>query len=92
MEETVRHPAYSDPSSPTNQLRGLFGSSTASYFAHPDRIAEAIFEAASQGRNFPLRLPLGSDAWGMTKTKLDEMSQDLERVKPLSFGVGNQDK
>ncbi|KAH8803475.1 hypothetical protein F5884DRAFT_683167, partial [Xylogone sp. PMI_703] len=84
MDGGARHPAYTDPSCPTNQLRVFFDMpEIKAGFAHPDRVAEIIFEASTIS-GLPLRLPIGGDAWGAIKNKVDDLQEDLERVKDLS--------
>ena len=89
MDEIARHPAYTDPTCPTNQLRALFEiPEIRASFAHPDGVAEVIWKASSMG-GLPLRLPVGGDAWGAIKSKVDEMQKDLETVRELSLSTGN---
>jgi hypothetical protein len=91
MDGIARHPAHTDPTCPTNQLRLFFGMpDIRASFAHPDRVAEVILKASSIG-DLPLRLPLGGDDWEAIKSKVDDMQKDLERVRELSLSAGNSD-
>ncbi|RFU28511.1 hypothetical protein B7463_g7826, partial [Scytalidium lignicola] len=84
IDGIARHPAYTDLSCPTNQLRVFLDTpEMKAGFAHPDRVAEIVFEASGMS-GLPLRLPVGGDAWGMIKRKVDKMQTELEKVKILS--------
>jgi hypothetical protein len=83
MDEADHHPAYTDPSCPTNQLRAYFSAINS---ANPDRVANVIIEASSRSDS-SLRLPLGADAWEMIKTKVENLRKELDTVKVQSFSV-----
>ncbi|KAI1435847.1 NAD(P)-binding protein [Xylaria sp. CBS 124048] len=85
------HPAYADPSFPANVLRAyVTDESCRALWAEPSDVAAAIYRVTSRGQRIPLRVPLGSDAWGMIATDLDEMKKDLEELKDISCGVGDE--
>ena len=85
-----RHPAYSDPSAPTNQLLGYLQSEQGrSRWAEPSDLAIAIYSLVSRGSRIPIRIPLGSDAWGLISKDLEDTRRDLEELKDFSMGVGD---
>ncbi|KAJ1567673.1 hypothetical protein HK405_005176 [Cladochytrium tenue] len=83
-----RHPAYSDPSFPTNALIAYMKDpkSTESW-ASPDALAVAIFQLVSRGQRIPIRLPLGVDSWGMIMADIEQNRVELEGLKELSLSV-----
>ncbi|KAI9701469.1 MAG: hypothetical protein M1836_001524 [Candelina mexicana] len=84
-----RHPAYSDPSSPTNQLMGYMQSEQGrSMWAEPSALAAAIYQVVGRGLRIPIRVPLGADAWGMVSKDLEDIKKDLDELKDISLGVG----
>ena len=85
-----RHPAYSDPSAPTNQLLGYMQSEQGrDMWAEPSALAVAIYHVVSRGLRIPIRIPLGSDAWGLISKDLEDIRKDLEELKDVSLGVGD---
>lgn len=85
-----RHPAYSDPSAPTNQLLGYMQSEQGrSMWAEPSALAAAIYHVVGRGLRIPIRVPLGADAWGMISKDLEDIKKDLDELKDVSLGVGD---
>ena len=85
-----RHPAYSDPSAPTNQLLSYMQSGQGrSMWAEPSALAAAIYHVVGRGSRIPIRVPLGSDAWGLISKDLEDIKNDLDELKDISLGVGN---
>ncbi|KAI4194590.1 MAG: hypothetical protein LQ350_007679 [Teloschistes chrysophthalmus] len=85
-----RHPAYSDPSAPTNQLLGYMQSEQGrSMWAEPSALAAAIYQVVGRGTRIPIRVPLGADAWGMISKDLEDIKKDLDELKDISLGVGD---
>ena len=85
-----RHPAYSDPSTPTNQLLAYRQSEQGrSMWAEPSAVAAAIYHIVGRGTRIPIRVPLGADAWGMISKDLENVKNDLDELKPVSLGVGD---
>lgn len=85
-----RHPAYADPSYPTNQILGyMLNEQMRSTWAEPRDIAIAIYHVVSRGQVMPIRLPLGSDAWGWIMADLERTKKELEGLKDVSLGVGD---
>lgn len=84
------HPAYADPSYPANQLLGYMGSEQGrALWAEPSALAAAIVQIVSRGQRIPIRVPLGSDAWGMILKDIEAVKKDLEDVKDISTAVGD---
>jgi hypothetical protein len=50
----------------------------------PSAVAETLFTIASRGERIPLRLPLGTVAWKMAKSKFEGLLGDLDKVKEVS--------
>ncbi|KAI1104017.1 NAD(P)-binding protein [Jackrogersella minutella] len=85
-----KHPAYADPSYPTNALLSfILDSRNRRTWGSPDAVAAAIYQIVSRGKRIPTRLPLGSDAFGMSLAELDNIKKDLEEFKDISLGVGD---
>jgi len=85
MVHVPRHPAYTDPSCPTNVLRAYMLDPKASEnWADPAIITEVLYEVVSRGQKIPIRLPLGMDSWGMIKGEVEKIGKELEELKGLS--------
>ncbi|KAL8668514.1 MAG: hypothetical protein Q9168_006861 [Polycauliona sp. 1 TL-2023] len=88
-----RHSAYSHPSAPTNQLLSYMQSEQGrSMWAEPSALAAAIYQVVGRGSRIPIRVPLGADAWGMINADLEEIKKDLEELKEVSLGVGDEEQ
>lgn len=85
-----RHPAYSDPSAPANQMLGYIQSEQGrSMWAEPSALAAAIYLIVGRGSRIPIRVPLGADSWGLISKDLEDIKKDLDEVKDVSLGVGD---
>ena len=85
-----RHPAYSDPSTPTNQLLGYMQSGQGrSMWTEPSALAAAIYHVVGRGKRIPIRVPLGADAWGLIAQDIEGIKKDLDELKDVSLGVGD---
>lgn len=85
-----RHPAYADPSYPTNVIMSyILSEECRSTWAEPSALAAAIYLVLSRGERIPIQLPLGTDAWGMLENDLEESKKELEQIKDVSCGVGD---
>ena len=79
-----RHPAYKAKEGPTSILAGYLESpSIDETWADPTVVAKVMVGVLEKG-NIPLRLPMGSDAWGMIKNDVDFTAKELEKWKELS--------
>ncbi|KAI0813878.1 short-chain dehydrogenase/reductase-like protein SDR [Xylaria sp. FL0064] len=78
-----RHPAYADPSYPTDALLSyMLSEQGRSLWAESSALAAAIYHIVNRGNRIPIRIPLGADAWGM-------IAKDLDELKDVSLSVGN---
>lgn len=85
-----RHPAYADPSYPTNiMLKHMLDERSRETWAEPSAIAAAVYHVISRGQRIPIRVPLGSDSWGMIAKDLEDTKKDLDELKEISLGVGD---
>ncbi|KAF0328351.1 NAD(P)-binding protein [Colletotrichum asianum] len=85
-----RHPAYSDPNSPTNALLGYMQSDQGrSTWTEPRNLAAAIYTVVSSGNRVPIRLPLGPDSRGLLNSDLESIRKDLDEFENLSLGLGD---
>lgn len=85
------HPAYANPSFPANLLlRHIDSESGRAHWAEPGAVARAIVALVSLGRRIPIRVPLGSDAWGMISKDLGLVQEDLDEVKDISVSVSDE--
>lgn len=86
-----RHPAYADPSCPTNVLLAyMTDPKSRETWAEPHSIAAAMYKLVSRGEKIPIRLPLGSDSWEMIMADVDATKKELESLKELSSSVGSE--
>ncbi|KAI1496065.1 NAD(P)-binding protein [Biscogniauxia marginata] len=85
-----RHPAYADPSYPTNAILSyMLSDQGRSTWTEPSDIAVSIYHVVSRGQRIPIRIPLGPDSWGMIMADIESIKKDLEELKPISLGVGD---
>ena len=83
----ARHPAYLDPGCPYNQLVAyLADPKLRDGWADPAVVARVLVGVVEhQGdRPLPLRLPIGSDAWGMIKAENAAVDKELDEWKEVS--------
>ena len=86
MEE--RHPAYGDPSYPTNALLSyMTDPKSRETWAEPGAVAAAMYKIVSRGERIPIRVPLGVDAWSMIMADIRNVGKELEEMKKLSESV-----
>lgn len=87
------HPAYAAPDTPARILHAYVENPEArKNWAAPDAVASAMYEVASRPTEFPLRVPLGPDAWGMMKSEIKNIDEDLDKLKAFSQRVGHEDQ
>jgi hypothetical protein len=88
------HPAYAAEDTPARVLeRYIADEENRKRWSRAEDVAEAMFRVVdARGKKIPLRLPLGSDAWGMMNAVLPMMQAELEEIKPLSLAVGQQEQ
>ncbi|KAH8587589.1 hypothetical protein B0O99DRAFT_641426 [Bisporella sp. PMI_857] len=84
LQSADRHPAYVDPNGPTSQLQEYLAAPAAQEnFALPEVMAKTVVKVVASD-DLPLRLPAGSDAWGMIKKDVDDTLKELEKWKAVS--------
>jgi hypothetical protein len=97
MVHAPRHPAYvDDPTMPYNQMLAYLSSDqgTANW-ADPTIVAKVIFEVvtnASEERPLPIRLPLGSDAYGIVKLETEANLKLLEQWADVSKSTSSEEQ
>lgn len=85
-----KHPAYRDPSAPTNQMLGYIQSEQGrELWAEPSALAAAIYHVVGRGSRIPIRVPLGADAWGLVAQDIEQIKKELDELKDISLGVGD---
>lgn len=85
MVHVDRHPAYTDPTCPSNALRDYMADPKLSAgWGDPKIVAEVMYEVVSSGKGIPLRLPLGSDSWGFIKAEVEAFGKELDGLKSVS--------
>jgi len=86
------HPAYSDPATPTNAVKAyLQTKETSEHWMSPEEAAEGVWRVVEKkraGEKVPLRLPIGSDAWGLVRGDVDGFSKELDEWRGVSEGSG----
>jgi NAD(P)-dependent dehydrogenase (short-subunit alcohol dehydrogenase family) len=83
-----RHRAYSDEGLPVNQmLRALNDPKVAESFVEPEEVAKCLFKVLGSD-DMPLRLPTGKDAWAAVHAKEKLKTDELNKWKAVSEGVG----
>jgi acyl-homoserine lactone acylase PvdQ len=86
-----QHPAYTGDDMPANRLQEYRRSVGTEHSAEASNVAKVIYTTVKAG-NAPMRLPLGADAWGLAKSKVESMKKDLEAWKYVSEGTTTQEK
>jgi hypothetical protein len=89
---TDRHPAYLDPSLPTNHVQAVYRTpNIADLYPEPENLVKIVVETVKNGigeLGIPSRLPLGADSWTMLKTVLERSLTELEILKETSLSTG----
>jgi len=84
MKVAKRHPAYLDPKGPTNQLLAYIQTpGIEDTWGDPDLVVKAVVDVVASD-DIPLRLPMGSDAWGLMRAEVEGMSKELDKWKAVS--------
>jgi hypothetical protein len=85
MVHVERHPAYTDPTCPTNVLRAYMADpKMTENWGDAGSVAEVIYEVVGSGKGIPLRLPLGMDSWGLMKSEVERIGKELDGLKNIS--------
>jgi hypothetical protein len=64
-----------------------------STWADPDKVVQALYDAIMREdtRLLPIRLPLGSDSWGMIKADVEAMNKSLEEWMDVRNGCSTKE-
>lgn len=85
------HPGYAAPGTPRVVLAEYVGQHMSKGLgAAPELVAQTIYGIATRGAKVPLRLPLGSDCWGLARSKFAGLVDELDALKEQSFMGSNQ--
>ncbi|KAF8519622.1 hypothetical protein BU17DRAFT_75884 [Hysterangium stoloniferum] len=83
-----QHPAYDDPSFPTNRFRAA--KATSKYMGDPNRCAEAMYNLASSS-DLPLRLQLGSDSFYLVTAQAKKTLKEQQQWARVSHSTNVDD-
>jgi NAD(P)-dependent dehydrogenase (short-subunit alcohol dehydrogenase family) len=84
LKMSPRHPSYLDSKGPTSQLLAhLQTPGVQDNWGDPVLVVQAV-EKVVASDDIPLRLPMGSDAWGMMKWEVEELEKLLEKWRAVS--------
>lgn len=93
LDDEKRPDVYKDPDMPTNQLLKYIEDPSASEkWAEPERVAEVLYGYLKRGGEMPLRLPLGSDAWGLLKAAAERDAKELDGLRQVSCSTIGQEQ
>ncbi|KAL2024562.1 hypothetical protein VTK56DRAFT_7605 [Thermocarpiscus australiensis] len=85
------HPAYAAPDTPARVLERYMDDPEAyNNWAEADDVTKAMYTLVASGKEIPLRVPLGPDAWGMLKLENDRNGEALDRWKEFALSVGKK--
>jgi hypothetical protein len=78
------HPAYTNPSLITSIIRNYM--SDAVLPGDVDKVTKVIYQLFADGGNdgLPLRIPLGKDAIQALRTKVEELTTEVDKVEKYS--------
>ncbi|KAK4233339.1 hypothetical protein C8A03DRAFT_19575 [Achaetomium macrosporum] len=89
MQRIEVHPAYAAPDTPARLLDKYIDDPEASKnFADVDDVTKAIFSIVASGKEIPLRVPIGPDAWGVLKMENDKNGKALDDWKEFAISAG----
>lgn len=93
FDTSARLDVYQNPEMPTNQmLRYKESPDATKNWADPERVAQVLYELVQQGGEWPLRLPLGSDSWGMQRMACEQALEELDAMKELSCSTSGEEQ
>lgn len=91
MRTVEPHPAYAAADTPTRLIESYMDDPEAvKNWAEVDDVTKAMYAIVANGKEIPLRVPLGPDAWGMLKLENDKSARELEELREFSTGVGKK--
>ncbi|KAL1613097.1 hypothetical protein SLS60_001329 [Paraconiothyrium brasiliense] len=93
FDTSSRLDVYKDPNTPTNQLLKYKESPEATKnWAEPERVVQVLYEYVEKGGEMPLRLPLGSDSWGMQRLALEQGLKELDGLQTVSCSTSGKEQ
>jgi NADP-dependent 3-hydroxy acid dehydrogenase YdfG len=84
LKMSQRHPAYLDSKGPTSQLLSYLQTpGVQDNWSDPVLVVQAVVKVVASD-DIPLRLPMGSDAWGLMKAEVERLDKEFEKWKAVS--------
>ncbi|KAF8550208.1 NAD(P)-binding protein [Imleria badia] len=80
------HPAYTDPSLPTMQMRGVFANPNPVFNGDPEKFAEVVYRTAYL-EHPPLRLPVHTESLVALRTKGKQLLETADKWEAWSEDV-----
>jgi NAD(P)-dependent dehydrogenase (short-subunit alcohol dehydrogenase family) len=91
MQRIEVHPAYAAPDTPARLLDKYIDDPEAQkHFAHVDDVTKAMYSIVASGREIPLRVPIGPDAWGILKMENEKNGKALDEWKEFAISAGKE--
>ncbi|KAI1403796.1 NAD(P)-binding protein [Hypoxylon fuscum] len=84
----TRHPAYAGGATGA-MLDFMADTARHAAFAPADSVARGICEVVGSGRRIPIRVALGTDAYGLISQEVDKMKANLEAWREVSCAMGD---
>ncbi|KAK3301870.1 short-chain dehydrogenase [Chaetomium strumarium] len=89
MQRIEVHPAYAAPDTPSRLLDKYIDDPEASKnFADVDDVTKAMYSIVASGKEIPLRVPIGPDAWGVLKIENEKNGKALDEWKDFAISAG----
>jgi NAD(P)-dependent dehydrogenase (short-subunit alcohol dehydrogenase family) len=83
------HPAYAAPDTPARILeRYMHDPELSKNWADVDSVTNAMYAIVGSGKEIPLRVPLGPDAWGVLKLENEKNGRALDEWKEFAIAAG----
>ncbi|KAH7405708.1 short-chain dehydrogenase/reductase-like protein SDR [Phaeosphaeria sp. MPI-PUGE-AT-0046c] len=83
---------YDDPKLPTNMLKQyILDPEKSSGWASVEKVVEVLYGVVERGGEMPLRLPLGSDSWGMQVKGAQESLDALMKAKEVACSTSGEE-
>lgn len=83
-----RHPAYTNPSFPSNAVIAYMEDpKSREDWAEPEAAAAAMYKLVSRGQRIPIRVPLGVDSWNAVMADLKKCENDFEELMQFSANL-----
>jgi NAD(P)-dependent dehydrogenase (short-subunit alcohol dehydrogenase family) len=93
FDSEKRLEVYKDPNMPTNLLLKYKEDPVATKnWAEPEKVAAVLYAFLEKGGEMPLRLPLGSDAWGLLKAAVETEAKALDGLRGVSCSTSGEEQ